>query len=619
MPTVILSAYPDDPMPMPSDHLLELIYEYASLKTQNSHSLHYTLHPSTLLATAMLVNDYIKELLTPMVRAHVRKCLDEEEALYGPLEDSELGEDPEYEATVNAEMGFVDSGVEDNIGGVQEEEDAADVDSDFEGRDNPLNDRMAVMADLFEKQLQIGDLADETVDKAALQTAMEASGILTRRQREALSTVRKTVVDEEGNEQVILERRSTRLYQLSNPRSVVEQPDSEELVKKAKEKTERILERQYERFRKKDQIHVSGRLDVPKTVEARRSSRLNPGPEVVDLEADEPKTEEPSESSDSEEVRVDIMTPPPQPVKKKPRNPERDRKYYFLKRQKIKAQQEAQGEGSETQEGSQKREFRTIAERRPNRQAKHMAAENMVKAQTTGQKHDDAYRSESRRVHHRTRAEREEELATNLSKNPKGTLAKYKAYWGRSARTTPPPEAKPVQPKKPPEQVQKPPPPAPFKRKPPKERHPIPLSEAKIRANEKAQAKAAQKQAEQDAIRRAQRRERRRQRELAAAAAAAQANAENLPLTEQFPELQQSHAEFEPLAGIQTFPSPFDPYGFHDPLTMDSYIPPPLGGPVSGFDLPADDDFGANDDPFAPLPSSFPLAPPDRKRPKYDD
>lgn len=625
MSTVILSANPDDPIPMPSEHLLELIYEYASLKSQNSPSLHYTLHSSVLIATGVLVNDYIKELLTPMVRAHVRKCLDEEEALYGPLEDSELDEDPEYEATVNAEMGFIDSGLEDNVGG-QDEEDVAEVNSDFEGGNNPLNDRLASMADLFEKQLTIDEVVDESVDKEALQVAMEASGILTRRQKEAVNTIRKTYIDEEGNEQVVLQKRSTRLYQLAKPGSAVHQLDSEELAELANQKRERALERKRRQKTGGGQIVISDgsedeRVPVTKKLQPRRSSRLN------SVGGDAPEEDEEKNSSPEEKSLADIGTPAFKP-KKHHKRPSENLKHIpsksFIQRQRLKAQQ---------RRGDSEFLPRSIASSRPVRPAKELAIENITHTHTSRRIDDTASRAEARR--RRRELQEEEELAKSISNNPKGDLAKYKAFWGQSARTTPPPVPVPkaasakkspgapqVPAKKATKEVEKapaPPPPAPYKRKPPTERHPLPPTPGMIRAWEKAQQIAAAKRAErerEDEIRRAQRRERRRQRALAAAAA--QPSVDNMPLTYQYPELQ-SQAEFDPLAGLQTFPGPLDPYGFNDPLSAGPYIPPPLGGSIGGFDPLVDDDFGANDDPFAPLPSAFPLAPPDRKRPKYDD
>lgn len=75
----------EDPMPMPSEHLMELIYEYASLKS--TPLAHNTLHPSALLATSIAVHEYMIELLTPMVKEHVQRCLDEEEGSV-PIDDA---------------------------------------------------------------------------------------------------------------------------------------------------------------------------------------------------------------------------------------------------------------------------------------------------------------------------------------------------------------------------------------------------------------------------------------------------------------------------------------------------------------------------------------------------
>jgi hypothetical protein len=103
---VILSEFPDDPMPMPSDHIIELVFELAALKAKRDPKLHYTLHSSALLATAMVVNDYIKALLAPMVRAHVKKALDDEDAAIGEMSDSEDSEaERREEAEVDAELG----------------------------------------------------------------------------------------------------------------------------------------------------------------------------------------------------------------------------------------------------------------------------------------------------------------------------------------------------------------------------------------------------------------------------------------------------------------------------------------------------------------------------------
>jgi len=77
---VILSEFPEDPIPIPSEHLLELLFEYAALKAQHRPNTVHTLHPSVLLSTTIVVNDYIKNMLTPSVLEHVNRCLDAEEA-----------------------------------------------------------------------------------------------------------------------------------------------------------------------------------------------------------------------------------------------------------------------------------------------------------------------------------------------------------------------------------------------------------------------------------------------------------------------------------------------------------------------------------------------------------
>lgn len=111
---VILSEFPEDPMPMPSEHLLELIFEYAALKARTRPNTLHTLHPSVLLSTAMIVNDYIKEMLTPSVLEHVNRCLDAEEA-----EEAAMAE------PVNAPRDHVDMGeYEDYVDADEQAEDA---------------------------------------------------------------------------------------------------------------------------------------------------------------------------------------------------------------------------------------------------------------------------------------------------------------------------------------------------------------------------------------------------------------------------------------------------------------------------------------------------------------
>jgi hypothetical protein len=75
---VVLKEFPDDPIPMPSDHLIELVYEFASLQARDRPTTHHTLHPSALLASALSLNEYIVHMLTPLVKEHVMACLDEE-------------------------------------------------------------------------------------------------------------------------------------------------------------------------------------------------------------------------------------------------------------------------------------------------------------------------------------------------------------------------------------------------------------------------------------------------------------------------------------------------------------------------------------------------------------
>lgn len=64
---------------MPSEHLMEIVYELASLQSKNNPNSIRTLHPSSLLATSMAVQEYMINLMSPIVIDHINSCLDEEE------------------------------------------------------------------------------------------------------------------------------------------------------------------------------------------------------------------------------------------------------------------------------------------------------------------------------------------------------------------------------------------------------------------------------------------------------------------------------------------------------------------------------------------------------------
>lgn len=93
LPSVILSQFPDDPVPMPSEALMSLLYEFSAVKAKELPHALYSLHPSALLALGISANEFMKHHMMPLVMEHVNRVLDEEEK--EGLEDPNHYNDPD--------------------------------------------------------------------------------------------------------------------------------------------------------------------------------------------------------------------------------------------------------------------------------------------------------------------------------------------------------------------------------------------------------------------------------------------------------------------------------------------------------------------------------------------